>query len=412
MHNMGIRISTGAFRSSPIVSLLAEANEPPLDVRRKQLCLQHFFRQQRIPTSPSTITSNVDFNEDSIIQSVHSIPFGRHVHDLTNSLNIENPRILPTLPASQSPWRLPQVCFCEFKLPRRKKDYPEHVIRGMFRNHQQVYHAQSAHFYTDGSKSSDGVGIGVHAANDDISIKIPSTSSIYTAELLAIEVALEKSMQHSDSTIFTDSMSSIQGLQDIYSKNPIITKLQTDIINLFESGRSVKICWTPSHIQIDGNEKADQLAKVAQTSLNVYETAIPHSDYSAKIKLKVREEWKTRWENLHPSENKLRRIKPKIELWNANFPKRRKLEVVLCRLRIGHTRLTHGHYMAGRSENFCPYCGDIPLSVAHVLCECPQYVEPRSRYFRNTPIDQILGRGCRINSLMNFLCESNLLNKI
>jgi hypothetical protein len=38
VHHEGIRLATGAFRTSPVVSLYAESGEPSLSVRRKLLC--------------------------------------------------------------------------------------------------------------------------------------------------------------------------------------------------------------------------------------------------------------------------------------------------------------------------------------------------------------------------------------
>ena len=40
VHNQGIRICLGAFRTSPMQSLYVEAHEPPLHIRRIKLALQ------------------------------------------------------------------------------------------------------------------------------------------------------------------------------------------------------------------------------------------------------------------------------------------------------------------------------------------------------------------------------------
>ena len=41
VHHSGIRLCTGAFRTSPVNSLLVEAGEPPLSVRRIVLCCNY-----------------------------------------------------------------------------------------------------------------------------------------------------------------------------------------------------------------------------------------------------------------------------------------------------------------------------------------------------------------------------------
>ena len=41
VHNQGLRLCLGAFRTSPVHSLYVEANEPPLGMRSTRLCLQY-----------------------------------------------------------------------------------------------------------------------------------------------------------------------------------------------------------------------------------------------------------------------------------------------------------------------------------------------------------------------------------
>ena len=44
VHNQGLRLSLGAFRSSPVESLYVEAREPPLEIRREKLALQYILK--------------------------------------------------------------------------------------------------------------------------------------------------------------------------------------------------------------------------------------------------------------------------------------------------------------------------------------------------------------------------------
>src|SRR5207253_5447094 len=49
VHNEGIRLATGAFRTSPVVSLGVEAAEPPLSLRRQQLLLHYASKLAGLP---------------------------------------------------------------------------------------------------------------------------------------------------------------------------------------------------------------------------------------------------------------------------------------------------------------------------------------------------------------------------
>ena len=41
LHRQAIRLCLGAFKSSPIESLYVESNEPPLELRRKELAMRY-----------------------------------------------------------------------------------------------------------------------------------------------------------------------------------------------------------------------------------------------------------------------------------------------------------------------------------------------------------------------------------
>ena len=64
VHNAALRICTGAFQSSPIVSLLSECSKPSLRQRRQQLTLQYYGHIVFRPTSPT-------------FQIVLKVPIGR-----------------------------------------------------------------------------------------------------------------------------------------------------------------------------------------------------------------------------------------------------------------------------------------------------------------------------------------------
>jgi hypothetical protein len=51
VHNAALRLCTGAFRSSPVVSLYCETGEPSLQHRRDQLSLQYWARIGQTPNS-------------------------------------------------------------------------------------------------------------------------------------------------------------------------------------------------------------------------------------------------------------------------------------------------------------------------------------------------------------------------
>ena len=53
IHNQGLRLALGAFRTSPVASLYEEADEPSLYSRREKLSLQYAIRLAANPSNPA-----------------------------------------------------------------------------------------------------------------------------------------------------------------------------------------------------------------------------------------------------------------------------------------------------------------------------------------------------------------------
>jgi len=93
-----------------------------------------------------------------------------------------------------------------------------------------------------------------------------------------------------------------------------------------------------------------------------------HYDFSSCIHSFINRLWTQQWETLRPKANKLADIKSSPLPWvTANQPSRR-VEVVLCRLRIRHTRLTHTHLISDLFPLSCHFWkSNISISVDHLF---------------------------------------------
>lgn len=78
-------------------------------------------------------------------------------------------------------------------------------------------------------------------------------------------------------------------------------------------------------------------------------------DLISFLKKKIRTEWDRKW--FLERENKLREIKGHTNVWKTSVRGARREEVVLTRLRIGHTKLTHSYLMAKHPPTLCDTCG-------------------------------------------------------
>ena len=139
---------------------------------------------------------------------------------------------------------------CSFKLTEKKQNCYPLDLRNIFEDHLTNDHSESHCIFTDGSKTDSGNGFGVHSVGWTISKCIQNQASIYTAELQAISDALDKIQNHPNSrfTVLSDSLSCIQGIQNMYNQYPIVSKIQDKLVELFTNQKLIKFCWIPSRI--------------------------------------------------------------------------------------------------------------------------------------------------------------------
>ena len=79
--------------------------------------------------------------------------------------------------------------------------------------------------------------------------------------------------------IYSDSRSALQALGCLYTRNPLVLKIQRFFCDLHARRKFVS-CWVPSHVGFSGNEKADVLAKRAIQLPPANHNALPLQDSS------------------------------------------------------------------------------------------------------------------------------------
>ena len=161
-----------------------------------------------------------------------------------------------------------------------------------------------------------------------------------------------------------------------------------------------------------GNEEADKAAKQAIQCSN-YQMHLPLGDWILQIKSVVQKNWQNHWTEV-PILNKLREIKETVKMWDTSHQRSRYEEVILTRLRIGHTNITHKHLMStpNSSPPVCDTC-QTQITVKHIFLECQKF--NRFRYiFRNRTLSEILaeGKDFSMDAILIFLKCCKLLKDI
>ena len=81
--------------------------------------------------------------------------------------------------------------------------------------------------------------------------------------------------------------------------------------------------------------------------------------------------------------------------------------VILRRLRIGHTRLTHSYLLNRQDEPECSH-GDCALTVAHVLLEHNHCNVVRQRYFNISSLHELLAM-LNARNILGFIRDIGLV---
>lgn len=139
------------------------------------------------------------------------------------------------------------------------------------------------------------------------------------------------------------------------------------------------------------------------TSIN-----LPYSDFIPKVKKYFNNVWQTDWSN--QQFNKLLAVKPILGVTSFQSVTNRRVEVILHRLRMGHTRLTHSWLLDKEDQPQCTTC-QCPCTVEHLLTSCTHLNAIKQKYFTSNNMRDIFTTTTPSN-IIEFLKEINLYDKI
>lgn len=375
VYHLGLRLATGAFRTSPVLSLYVEANQWSLETQRKYTGLNYALKVTSLTGHPNSTLGNqaIKLFEK---RPAMAEPFLLSVRALAAGLGISFTDAQKTSFADfVPPWDLCPISYDLSFMKIDKRTAPKELIMQHFLFLQNKYRASE--FYTDASKSAGAVSCAAHGPNFSTSKTMPEATSIFTAEtrglVLAVEYIIENNVQKS--VIFTDSQSAVQALASgKLQKNPVFNQLLKLLCSAHKQKLEITVCWVPGHCGIAGNEQADRNAVTAALRSDLDIQSVPYEDLKAYVRKRLRDQWQEDWNG--QTANKLHMVKPK--LGRSICEKRDRItEVTLCRLRIGHTHATHAYLLKGTEQPRCLRCGG-SLSVIHVLVEC-KLLEPQRK---------------------------------
>ena len=415
IQNQGLRLALGAYRTSPETSLHAEANELPLDLRRKKLSLQYAIKISSTPENPvhdCIFNTPINIIQRTSKNNNNIKPFGLRIAQDLENLDFSNRDTENCFFSKIPQWELEEINVDLTLTQHSKTSTDPQILKEGFYNLIYDKYDEFEKIYTDGSKSDTAVGssaVPMEHGFDEVSKRIPPKASVYTAEATAIDMALNLIGQSNQSSfvIASDSLSCLCALKAYGTLDPKILKLKLKINALAKKDKNIVFLWSPGHVGIQGNELADEVAKQALLAKDISPIKLPHTDYKHAVKQYVQSIWQEDWNQ--QKLNKLHSIQPKLQA-RKTLQLSRRDSVVLTRLKIGHSPLTHQFLLTQKEKPFCVGCQK-DFTIRHILTECSDFTEIRQKYYKCTNI-KILFDVVRERKIIDFIREIGLYKRI
>ncbi|XP_077512224.1 uncharacterized protein LOC144123228 [Amblyomma americanum] len=229
--------------------------------------------------------------------------------------------------------------------------------------------------YTDGSVLDAGASVAAACAIPSLGItrqcRLPFSASSTTAEVAALHLAADHILETPDlspAVVLSDSRAALATLQRADHTLPMYASLESKLRRVRNMCRDVSLQWLPSHVGIQGNEQADQLAKQAHADSTPVCTATSSFDVA-------RQNIRARIVAQHPDDRMAAGNAPR-PIRSSDFePIDRS---ILLKMRIGCVSTAERmHRLRGATSPLCKDCGAIE-TLDHLLSKCPALLKHRN----------------------------------
>ena len=120
------------------------------------------------------------------------------------------------------------------------------------------------------------------------------------------------------------------------------------------------------------------------------------------------DEWQDIWDCCEG--NKLHSIYPTVGIVKHSKNISGYDSVLLNRLQIGHSLLTHSYLLSGDDSPTCQSCG-IPVTVKHILVECANLRDIREKYFTVSSLADLFNRVDN-HTVIDFMKETHFYHHL
>ncbi|XP_028161440.1 uncharacterized protein LOC114353581 [Ostrinia furnacalis] len=240
-------------------------------------------------------------------------------------------------------------------------------------------------WYTDGSKMNSGTGAGVYSKQSEHSESLGRFATVFQAETYAIIMCavrnIEQAHKKRDIYILSDSQAALKAIASVRVGSRLVLEA---ILALNKLGRHnrVTLMWVPGHTGIEGNERADSLARQGSEAAPIGpEPIVPLSMSTLHMAMRqyISRKHRAEWESSNGMSHSKLFLVGNTRSWeklilNGN---RRQTRVITGAL-TGHYTTNHMlHKMGLTTDDSCRACGEHAESMKHLLCECDALARTR-----------------------------------
>jgi ribonuclease HI len=416
--NNAMRAILGARKTTPIVSLEAEAHLMPLEMRFRYISMKWFCRLLCSPDGPDEIAYELGFHNQTATNNSADF-FKSNFLALKQLVQIDNIRTAPSKFVSpiHPSTNLSNIISVDMALG---EDLPHfnnlNITNHLFTNFIKSNYDNHLQIYTDGSKIENGsVAAAIYIPSMDLTTTwlLNPAHSILGAELFAIYKACELATYHrklcgKQVVILSDCKSALYLLRNPI--NPSYKYLTFKIQSILTDNLScINLQWLKSHAGIKGNEIADRAANIGHNNERSVLTSLCYEEMINLVNTKFHSYWNANWKLRVSLSGKGRfasTILDTLKYRQYLSLDSRRLECVTARLRMGHVGVASHMYRFNMSDsNLCSNC-NIEESIEHYLLECRLHITARN-IFKATLLKFSVSF-----SLKNILSGGNFTNNI
>ena len=261
--------------------------------------------------------------------------------------------------------------------------------------------------YTDGSfiEGTAGAGVFIPRWRVQLSFPLGAYCTVAQAEVYAIlqcvKYIADQFTRGCSFSVFSDSQAALKALTRPIITSELVRLCRQEMARVCRFNR-LTLSWVPGHRGIEGNEKADQLAREGASQAP---TSRPVGIAPALVKAQV-ETWalseaQASWTSRTDCRQSREFIPGYRQQFTRQLLQRARRDVrVIVGLLTGHCLNKHLFRMGLANESLCHQCKEEEESSIHFLCSCPAFMALRQDLWGVPTITPLRIRAASIGDLL------------